>query len=66
MKKKWRDVLLLLCECICLELKEDRVDEEENVMKLRKLNDPVGDCRHLRKKARSLTLYVIISADLMQ
>ena len=37
------------------------MDEEENVIKLRMLNDSVGDRRRLRKKARSLISYVIIS-----
>ena len=42
------------------------MDEEENVIKGRMLNDSVGDRRYtmyLRKKARSLISYVIISGS---
>ena len=52
-------MLMLLRECLILILKKDPVDEEETVIKLRLLNESVGDCGHLRKKAKSLLSYVL-------
>ena len=39
------------------------MDEEQNVTKSVILKNFEGDFRHLRKKARSLILYVIISGN---
>ena len=44
-------------------MEEERVDEEQKVTKSVILKDFEGDFRHLRKNARSLISYVIMSGN---